>query len=137
MISRFTLENYFQLHDGKAIDFRLRVQKDQSNQYSFYIHPQDVDGETWDFKVIGNFVECTTSTSEALNSLLVDGETLENLDKNVLFLMIKQVANKINELETVNTLDRVQRDQLFRRMHELERFQREYETAQEYERDRS
>ncbi|MHC5759748.1 hypothetical protein [Nostoc sp.] len=134
MISKFTLENYFQLHDGKAIDFRLRVQKDQNNQYSFYIHPQGVDGETWDFKVIGNFLESTTSTSEALNSLLVDGETLDNLDKNVLFLMIKQVASKINELETVNTS---QRNQLFERVEALEAFQREYETAQEYERDRS
>jgi hypothetical protein len=133
MITRFTLENYFQLHDGKAIDFRLRVQKDQ-NQYSFYIHPQDVDGETWDFKVIGNFLQCTTSTSEALNSLFVDGETLSNLDKNVLFLMIKQVAIKIQELETVNTS---QRSQLFERVEALEQFQREYETAQEYERDRS
>ncbi|RCJ21558.1 hypothetical protein A6S26_24220 [Nostoc sp. ATCC 43529] len=134
MISKFTLENYFQLHDGKAIDFRLRVQKHQNNQYSFYIHPQDVDGETWDFKVIGNFLECTTSTSETLNSLLVDSKTLDNLDKNVLFLMIKQLATKINELETVNTS---QRDQLFRRVQELEQFQREYETAQEYERDHS
>ncbi|PHJ62788.1 hypothetical protein VF14_26895 [Nostoc linckia z18] len=132
--SRFTLENYFQLHDGKAIDFRLRVQKDQNNQYSFYIHPQDVNGETWDFKVIGNFLECTTSTSEALNSLLVDAETLSSLDKNVLFLMIKQVASKISELEMVNTS---QRDQLFKRVEALEEFQREYETAQEYERDRS
>ncbi|MBN3889355.1 MAG: hypothetical protein HWQ43_09300 [Nostoc sp. JL31] len=122
------------MHDGKAIDFRLRVQKDQSNQYSFYIHPQDVDGETWGFKVIGNFLECTTSISEALNSLLLDGETLDNLDKNVLFLMIKQVASKINELETVNTS---QRDQLFQKVQALEQFQREYETAQEYERDRS
>ncbi|MEH1853746.1 MAG: hypothetical protein V7L11_19190 [Nostoc sp.] len=134
MISKFTLENYFQIHEGKAIDFRLRVQKDQSNQYSFYIHPQDIDGETWDFKVIGNFLECTTSTSETLNSLLADGETLDNLDKNVLFLMIKQVASKINELETVNTS---QRSQLFERVEALEAFQREYETAQEYERDRS
>jgi hypothetical protein len=134
MISRFTLENYFQIHEGKAIDFRIRVQKNQNNQYSFYIHPQDVDGETWDFKVIGNFLECTISTSESLNSLLVDGETLENLDKNVLFLMIKQLANKVNELETVNTS---QRHQLFKRLEELEQFQREYETAQEYERDRS
>jgi hypothetical protein len=134
MMDRFTLENYFQLHDGKAIDFRLRVQKDQNNQYSFYIHPQDVDGETWDFKVIGNFLECTTSTSETLNSLLVDAETLSNLDKNVLFLLIKQVAQRILELETVNTS---QRDQLFKRVEELEQFQREYETAQEYERDRS
>lgn len=134
MISKFTLENYFQIHEGKAIDFRIRIQKNQNNQYSFYIHPQDVDGETWDFKVIGNFLECTTSTLESLNSLLVDGETLDNLDKNVLFLMIKQLASKINELETVNTS---QRDQLFRRVEELEQFQREYETAQEYERDRS
>ncbi|MEH1881805.1 hypothetical protein [Nostoc sp.] len=134
MISRFTLENYFQLHDGKAIDFRLRVQKDQNNQCSFYIHPQDVDGETWNFKVIGNFLECTTSTSEALNSLLMDGETLDNLDKNVLLLMIKQLAIRIQELETVNTS---QRDRLFKRVQELEQFQREHETAQEYERDRS
>lgn len=66
-MNRFTLENYFQLHDGKAIDFRIR-------------------------------------------------------------------ANKVNELETVNTS---QRDQLFKRVEELEQFQREYETAQEYERDRS
>ncbi|MEH1975191.1 MAG: hypothetical protein V7L02_18650 [Nostoc sp.] len=134
MMSRFTLENYFQLHDGKVIDFRLRVQKDQNNQYSFYIHPQGIDGETWDFKVIGNFLECTTSTSENLDSLLADGETLENLDKNVLFLLIKQVAHKINELETVSTS---QRDQLFKRVEALEQFQRECETAQEYERDRS
>ncbi|MFN6485436.1 MULTISPECIES: hypothetical protein [unclassified Nostoc] len=134
MINKFTLENYFQLHDGIAIDFSLRIQKDQNNQYSFYIHPQDVDGETWDFKVIGNFLECTTSTSETLNSLLVDSATLSNLDKNVLFLIIKQVASKINELETVNTS---QRNQLFERVEALEAFQREYETAQEYERDRS
>ncbi|WGV23477.1 hypothetical protein [Halotia branconii] len=134
MISKFTLENYFQIHEGKAIDFRLRVQKDQNNQYSFYIHPQDINGETWDFKVIGNFLECTTSTSETLNSLLVDGETLDNLDKNVLFLMIKHLNTKISELETVSTS---QRDQLFRRVQELEQFQREYETAQEYESDRS
>ncbi|MEH2415417.1 hypothetical protein [Nostoc sp.] len=133
-MNKFTLENYFQLHDGKAIDFRLRVQKDQNNQYSFYIRPQDVDGETWDFKVIGNFLECTTSVSETLNSLLVDGETLTNLDKNVLFLMIKQLAIKIQELETVNTS---QRDQLFKRVEELEQFQREYETQQEHDRDRS
>ncbi|MBG1271760.1 hypothetical protein [Nostoc sp. WHI] len=134
MMDKFTVENYFQLHDGKAIDFRLRVQKDQNNQYSFYIHPQDVDGETWDFKVIGNFLECTTSASETLNSLLVNSETLENIDKNVLFLLIKQLAHKVKELETVNTS---QRDQLFKRVQELKQFQREYETAQEYERDRS
>ncbi|MEH2221136.1 MAG: hypothetical protein V7K72_29295 [Nostoc sp.] len=134
MMNRFALENYFQLHDGKAIDFRIRTQKDQNNQYSFYIHPQDVDGETWDFKVIGNFLECTTSTSETLSSLLIDAETFSNLDKNVLFLLIKQLANKVNELETVNTS---QRDQLFKRVEELEEFQRKYETAQEYERDRS
>ncbi len=111
----------------------FKVQKDQNNQYSFYIHPQDVDGETWDFKVIGNFLECTTSTSEALNSLLVDGATLDNLDKNVLFLMIKQVASKINELETVNTL---QRHQLFCRVQELEQFQRNFESWQAELRDR-
>ncbi|MEH1887427.1 hypothetical protein [Nostoc sp.] len=134
MMNRFALENYFQLHDGKAIDFRIRTQKDQNNQYSFCIHPQDVDGETWDFKVIGNFLECTTSTSETLSSLLIDAETFSNLDKNVLFLLIKQLANKVNELETVNTS---QRDQLFKRVEELEQFQRKYETAQEYERDRS
>ncbi|OYD92771.1 hypothetical protein CDG77_14050 [Nostoc sp. 'Peltigera membranacea cyanobiont' 213] len=134
MINRFTLENYFQLHDGKAIDFSLRIQKNENNQYSFYIRPQDADGETWDFKVIGNFLECTTSASETVNSLLVDGETLQNLDKNVLFLMIKQLAIKIQELETVGTS---QRDQLFKRVEELEQSQREYETQQEYDRDRS
>ncbi|MFN6485527.1 MULTISPECIES: hypothetical protein [unclassified Nostoc] len=123
MMNRFTLENYFQLHDGKAIDFGLRVQKDQNNQYSFCIHPQGIDGETWDFKVIGNFLECTTSKSEKLNNLLQDGETLQNLDKHVLFLLIKKLAED--------------HEQLKNRVEELEQFQREYETAQEYERDRS
>lgn len=122
MISRFTLENYFQIHEGKAIDFRIRVQKDQNNQYSFYIHPQGIDGETWDFKVIGNFLECTTATSENLNSLLVDGETLENLDKNVLFLMIKKLDRDREELEN--------------RVKELEQFQRDYENWQMELRDR-
>ncbi|QHG15818.1 hypothetical protein [Nostoc sp. ATCC 53789] len=44
------------------------------------------------------------------------------------------LATRIQELETVNTS---QRDQLFKRVEELEQFQREYETQQEYDRDRS
>ncbi|MBC1218491.1 hypothetical protein GNF10_17330 [Nostoc sp. UCD121] len=44
------------------------------------------------------------------------------------------LSTRIQELETVNTS---QRAQLFERVQDLEQFQRECETAQEYERDRS
>ncbi|WP_218963862.1 hypothetical protein [Nostoc linckia] len=61
-------------------------------------------------------------------------DNLDSLDKEILFQMIKHLNDKITELETVNTS---QRDQLSRRVQELEQFQCECETAQEYERDRS
>lgn len=56
MITRYTLENYFRIHEGKAIDFHLRVQN-QGGEYSFYIHPANINGETWAFNVNGNGLE--------------------------------------------------------------------------------
>lgn len=58
-----TLEEYFLAHQGKSIDFNLRVNypaEGSGNCLSFYIHPANVDGETLDYKVEGNAVKCIT-----------------------------------------------------------------------------
>lgn len=51
-----TFEDYLKLHFGKAIDFELRVEfpNGEFGKPKFYIHPQNVNGETWDFEVHGN-----------------------------------------------------------------------------------
>ncbi|MBN3949353.1 MAG: hypothetical protein HWQ38_23985 [Nostoc sp. NMS7] len=49
-----SLEDFFRNHKDKTVDFALRVNHSEDGSISFYIHPQNVDGETWDFKVIGN-----------------------------------------------------------------------------------
>ncbi|ALF52240.1 hypothetical protein ACX27_04240 [Nostoc piscinale CENA21] len=57
-----TLEEYLRAHEGKAIDFALRVDFNShaEGQVSFYIHPVNADGDTLDYKVKGNTVECFT-----------------------------------------------------------------------------
>ncbi|ALF52957.1 hypothetical protein ACX27_14785 [Nostoc piscinale CENA21] len=52
-MTQHTLEQYFNLHQGKAIDFSLRAEH-RDGGWLFYIHPQGVNGETWDFRVNGN-----------------------------------------------------------------------------------
>jgi hypothetical protein len=126
-MTQHTLEQYFKLHEGKAVDFSLRIEN-RDGGWLFYIHPQNVDGETWDFRVYGNVLRCIQPGSSEV------GTESTLLDNEILFQMLKHLNAKISELETVNTS---QRDQLFKRVEELEAFQRQYETAQEYERDRS
>lgn len=50
-----------------------------------------------------------------------------------LLMKIDFLISKVNELESVNVM---KTEELHRRVQELEQFQHDYETAQEYERDR-
>lgn len=54
-----TFEEYLLHHKEKACDFRIRVDFTKEKP-SFYIHPLDVDGETLDYSVDGNFLNCNT-----------------------------------------------------------------------------
>ncbi len=54
-----TLEEYFRQHEKIASDFMLRPTW-VNGQLQFYIHPYNVNGETLDYKVNGNTVECVT-----------------------------------------------------------------------------
>jgi hypothetical protein len=56
-----TLENYFALNKGSVIDYTLRVNWDAHGQLMFYIHPQNVNGDTWDFAVNGNELKSLVS----------------------------------------------------------------------------
>lgn len=56
-----TLEEFFRFHYGKAVDFTLRVEY-QDLKPRFYIHPQGVDGLTWDFEVQGNTLTTISSS---------------------------------------------------------------------------
>lgn len=50
-----TLEQYLRLHvEQQAIDFALRASIAPDGRVAFYLHPQDVDGETIDLEVAGN-----------------------------------------------------------------------------------
>lgn len=52
-----TFEDYLvRAESAGAIDFHLRVMRTPEGSLDFYIHPQDKDGETGDFKVSGAFV---------------------------------------------------------------------------------
>jgi hypothetical protein len=55
-----SFEQYLRAQLNNSIDFRLRVLTNKDGDLVFYIHPQDVDGDTLDFKVDGNTVECVT-----------------------------------------------------------------------------
>jgi hypothetical protein len=55
-----TLEDYFRAHYGRAVDFSLRIDYNPDNSIRFYIHPDRMNGDTLDFKVDGNSVECVT-----------------------------------------------------------------------------
>ncbi|AFY43672.1 hypothetical protein [Nostoc sp. PCC 7107] len=57
-----TLEEFLQRHQAKAVDFGLRAEC-YKGQWRFYIHPQHVDGETWDFEVNGNQLTCVSVPS--------------------------------------------------------------------------
>lgn len=50
-----TLEDYFRksLEDGK-IDHSVRVEINAAGMVQFYIHPDGVDGDTFDAEVSGN-----------------------------------------------------------------------------------
>ena len=56
-----TIEKYFliELSEGK-IDFHIRAHKDEHGVVSFYIHPQDKNGLTRDYRVVGNELTCIT-----------------------------------------------------------------------------
>lgn len=85
MKPRHTLESFFRLHEDKAIDFHVRA--DFSNEkYSFYIHPANLNGETWHFKVNGNALEFIyPSTPEEQNQEFLS--------------VIKQLEARIRDLE--------------------------------------
>lgn len=52
-----TLEDYFERAEGAGvIDFALRIVRSPQGKLDFYIHPQNVSGETGDFTVSGGFV---------------------------------------------------------------------------------
>jgi hypothetical protein len=57
-----TLENFFNRHKTKAVDFGLRAEC-HDGQWRFYIHPANVDGETWDFEISGNQLKCVAYPS--------------------------------------------------------------------------
>jgi len=46
---------------NRKIDFSLRISHSEDGNIQFYIHPQNENGETLDFKVIGNSVLNTTT----------------------------------------------------------------------------
>ena len=57
-----TLEDYLKSQIPIAVkDFRLRAEVVEGG-VKFYIHPQDVSGDTLDYKVTGNSLECVTQT---------------------------------------------------------------------------
>lgn len=57
-----TFEDYLRSEIPTAIkDFRIRATV-VNNQVQFYIHPQDVNGETLDYLVVGNSLECISET---------------------------------------------------------------------------
>jgi hypothetical protein len=60
-----TLEQYFRAHYNRAVDFALRIDFDINNNVRFYIHPLNAEGETLDFSVNGNTVECITQKVNA------------------------------------------------------------------------
>jgi hypothetical protein len=57
-----TLEQFFDNHAGVAIDYRLRLDYKADGRLGFYIHPLNVNGQTWDFEVSGNLVSCQNSS---------------------------------------------------------------------------
>ena len=61
-MSIHTLEEFFQRHQNKAVDYSLRVET-QNGKFRFYIHPQNVNGETWDFELEGNQLKCISVPS--------------------------------------------------------------------------
>jgi hypothetical protein len=50
-----TLEQYFRNHLSTTIDFSLRVEE-YDGKLKFYIHPDGVNGNTWNFEIKGNFL---------------------------------------------------------------------------------
>lgn len=49
------LEDFFRSNfDDLMIDYSIRVQIELNGEVTFYIRPQDKDGETLDFRVMGN-----------------------------------------------------------------------------------
>lgn len=56
-----TFENYLKSQLDASIDFRLRAEVVEGG-VKFYIHPQDVNGDTLDYLVSGNNLECVTET---------------------------------------------------------------------------
>ena len=52
-----TFEDYLVRAEREGIiDFHLRIMRTPQGGLDFYIHPQDRDGETGDFKISGGFV---------------------------------------------------------------------------------
>lgn len=84
-----TLERYFELHQGTAIDFELRVQNREGHCY-FYIHPKNVNGETWDFVVKGNQLTRIPPDPAIQNT------DFSRIDKYVLFSMIQELSSKLD-----------------------------------------
>lgn len=49
------LENFFRANfNDLVIDYSIRVQVEMDGAVTFYIRPQDKNGETLDFRVMGN-----------------------------------------------------------------------------------
>lgn len=55
-----TFEDYLRSQMIQGIDFRIRVITRMDGKLVFYIHPLEKDGETLDFMVEGNKLECVT-----------------------------------------------------------------------------
>jgi hypothetical protein len=56
-MSQDTFEDYLvRAENAGVIDFHLRIMRTPEGGLDFYIHPQDKDGETGDFKISGGFV---------------------------------------------------------------------------------
>ncbi|MHC5861699.1 hypothetical protein [Nostoc sp.] len=119
-MTQHTLEEYFQLHADIAVDFQLRAQN-RDGGWLFYIHPQNVNGETWDFHVRGNQLTCIVSSSQPTE------------DQEKLLMIIEQINSKVNEL--IQSNHRMNRD-LDARLKVVEEFQRNFESWQAELRDR-
>lgn len=55
-----SFEDYLKSQLDKTCDFRIRAEMVDGHP-KFYIHPMNVDGDTLDYLVSGNQLECVTN----------------------------------------------------------------------------
>ena len=55
-----TFEQYLRSQLSQSIDFKLRVLTNKDGDLVFYIRPDSVDGDTLDFLVDGNALDCVS-----------------------------------------------------------------------------